>query len=230
MSWRFSRQVHRKETIEAVAGRFVAALRELIAHCQSPEAGGFTPSDFPLVRDIRQEQLNHLLKAEQQLEDLYPLSPAQHGILFHSLYAPDSGVYFFVVSGALRDVDTTAFVEAWQRVLARHTVLRTAFIWQNLDTPLQAIYRRVSLPVSQHDWRGLPEDEQQKSLEAFLREERRKGFDFTKAPLMRLALMRLSEHSYRYCWSFHTLLLDGWSTFQIFKEVFQYYEALRRGN
>ncbi|HET6852592.1 MAG TPA: condensation domain-containing protein, partial [Pyrinomonadaceae bacterium] len=230
MSWRFSRQVHRRETIEAVAGRFVAALRELIAHCQSPEAGGFTPSDFPLARDIRQEQLTQLMKAEEQLEDLYPLSPAQHGILFHSLYAPDSGVYLFVVSGALRgDVDTAAFVEAWQRVLARHTVLRTAFIWQNLDTPLQAVYRRVTLPVSQHDWRGLPEDEQQKSLEAFLREERRQGFDFTKAPLMRLALMRLSEHSYRYCWSFHTLLLDGWSTFQIFKEVFEYYEALQRG-
>jgi microcystin synthetase protein McyA len=59
MVWSYSRAVHRRETIAAVAHRFMQSLQELIAHCQSPEAGGYTPSDFPLAT-INQEQLDKL--------------------------------------------------------------------------------------------------------------------------------------------------------------------------
>ena len=59
MSWAYSEVAHRRETIERVAEDFISALRKIIAHCQSPEAGGYTPSDFPDA-DLSQSELDDL--------------------------------------------------------------------------------------------------------------------------------------------------------------------------
>ncbi len=92
--WSYSENIHRRSTIKAVADEFIEELRKLIAHCRRPEAGGYTPSDFPLAR-IKQSQLDQLVGTNRQVEDIYPLSPMQQGMLFHTLYAPESGMYCF---------------------------------------------------------------------------------------------------------------------------------------
>jgi len=82
------------------------------------------------------------LPVGSQVESIYPLSPMQHGMLFHSLSAPDSGVYFEQLSCELREeVDLEAFRGAWQRVMDRHPILRTAFDWESLDEPVQVVLR-----------------------------------------------------------------------------------------
>src|SRR6476660_9376496 len=102
--------------------------------------------------------------ATRNLEDVYPLSPLQEGILFHSLYAPESGVYVEQLSCALSGpLDADAFARAWRRVVERHAVLRTAFVWKTQKRPLQAVQREVELPLLSEDWSALP---------AALREER----------------------------------------------------------
>jgi non-ribosomal peptide synthase protein (TIGR01720 family) len=65
MSWTYSRQIHRQSTIEELANHFEAALQTLIEHCRRPEAGGYTPSDFPLA-SLNQEQLDKLLARKQR--------------------------------------------------------------------------------------------------------------------------------------------------------------------
>ena len=50
LTWAFSQKFHHAATIRNVASEFLAALRGIIAHCQSPAARGYTPSDFPLAR------------------------------------------------------------------------------------------------------------------------------------------------------------------------------------
>jgi len=55
MSWNYSEELHRPETIERIANQYVECLRELITHCRSEEAGGFTPSDFPVAGMSQQE-------------------------------------------------------------------------------------------------------------------------------------------------------------------------------
>ena len=80
----------------------------------------------------------------------------QKGMLFHTLYAPESGVYFQQTVYTLHgDLDVSAFIRAWQRVVERHPILRTLFLWEQRDKPLQVVRRRVKLPWMQHDWRGL---------------------------------------------------------------------------
>ncbi len=164
------------------------------------------------------------------IEDIYELSPMQQGMLFHTLYAPESGVYFEQLNCTLRgDLNVSAFKQAWQQVVARHPVLRTCFYWEDLDKPLQVVNEQVELPWVEYDWCGLTPTEQQNQLETFLQADRQQDFELNQAPLMRFALMRVQEDTYQFVWSFHHVLIDGWSGSIIFKEVFAFYEALKRG-
>src|SRR5919202_6653184 len=104
--------------------------------------------------------------SSKNIEAAYPLSPMQQGMLFHTLYAPESGMYFEQLSCTLDgNLNVLAFQRAWQQVLDRHPVLRTAFVWENIEKPLQVVGRRVRLPWEEHDWRGLSSVQQQKQLE-----------------------------------------------------------------
>ena len=110
---------------------------------------------------------------KRNIEAIYHLSPMQQGMLFHSLYASESGVYIEQMRCTLRgNLDVVALEQAWQRVLDRHAVLRTAFAWKNLDEALQAVHQRVKLPLEQHDWRALSPIEQKTRLEAFVHQAR----------------------------------------------------------
>jgi amino acid adenylation domain-containing protein/non-ribosomal peptide synthase protein (TIGR01720 family) len=227
--WTYSENLHRQDTIEGLAQSFIEALRSLIAHCQLPEAGCYTPSDFPLAK-LDRPQLDLFLDGLQQVEDIYPLSPVQQGILFHTLYAPESGVYFDQWSCTLQgNLNVLEFERAWQQVVNWHPVLRTAFYWENLDRPLQVVHRQVELPIEQHDWRELSSVKQQAQLEALIQAERKRGFELSQAPLMRLTLIQVAEEAYYFVWSSHHLLLDGWCTPLILKEVLEVYEACLQG-
>jgi hypothetical protein len=164
------------------------------------------------------------------VEQFYPLSPLQEGMLFHSLYAPQAGDYILQFNCVLERLpEVAAFEQAWQSVVDRHTVLRTFFVWEGVKRPIQVVQRQVKLPLEQQDWSGLEKLEQQKQLKTFLLEDRTRGFDLNRAPLMRLVLIRLDKQSYYFIWTHHHLLLDGWSMPLIFREVFETYEALRQG-
>ncbi|HEX6290122.1 MAG TPA: AMP-binding protein, partial [Herpetosiphonaceae bacterium] len=165
-----------------------------------------------------------------QIEDMYPLTPMQRGILFHSLSDARSAVYFQQEGFRLQgDLAPAAFVRAWEHVLTRHAVLRTAFVWEGLDEPVQVVLRQVRLPFEQLDWRAVPRAEQQARLAAFAQADRERGFDLAQAPLMRLTLIRLSDDSYHFIWSRHHLLLDGWSVMLILNEVLRCYAVFQRG-
>lgn len=164
------------------------------------------------------------------IEDFYPLSPMQEGMLFHTLCAPRSGVYITQLSCVIAGrLDAPAFERAWKEAMDRHSVLRTLFVWEDLNNLIQAVQRRVSLPMTHHDWRGLPPVEQESRFEAHRLAERARGFDLSQAPLMRLSLMRLGEDSHRLLWSFHHLLLDGWSASIVLSDVGAFYEAFSQG-
>src|SRR5947209_8080956 len=145
MSFAYGSALHREETIAALAERWVAALAGLVDHCLSPEAGGYTPSDFPLA-GLDQAALDELAAGARDLDDVYPLTPLQQGMLFHSLSAPRAGSYITQFQCDLvGKLDLAAFGAAWQRVVDRHPVLRTGFVWEGTDEPLQVVRRRAAL-------------------------------------------------------------------------------------
>ena len=166
----------------------------------------------------------------KNVSDIYPLTPTQTGMLFHTLQAPGSGVYFeqyvCTLSGSL---DLACFRQAWETALERHAVLRTAFVWEGLDEPLQVVRQKVELPFEYVDWCDLSEVEQHERLEEYIKTDRTRGFDPAKAPLLRLALFQTLPDVHQFVWSFHHVQLDGWSTGLLLEDVFDNYETLQRG-
>jgi amino acid adenylation domain-containing protein/thioester reductase-like protein len=126
------------------------------------------------------------------------------------------------------DIQKPLFEQAWQQAVERHPVLRTAFVWEGLNEPLQIVNREVKLPWIYQDWRGLCSVEQEERLEVFLEADRKQGFQLDQVPLMRCALIQVAEHTFQFVWTHHHLLLDGWSLAILLQEIFDFYEAFRR--
>ena len=225
----YSSNLHRRETAQSLVADLIESLRLLIRQRPTAAAGGLTPADFPLA-DLDQRALERIVAADSHIEDIYPLSPLQQGLLFHSLYDPESGGYFEQLSCTLEgDLNIGAFQRAWQRVVDRHPALRTSFRYENLDKPLQIVHGNVKLPWDVQDWRPLSQAEQEQRLESLLTADRRRGIELTVAPLMRAALVQLADRTFKFVWSHSHLLLDGWSGPLIIQEVVSLYEAFRRG-
>src|SRR6185369_11188814 len=134
---------------------------------------------------------------KDNVEAIYPLSPMQQGLLFHTVYAPESGVYIGQMAVRLDgELNIDALEQAWQRLIARHSSLRTAFVWKRIEEPRQVVHQRVSLNFDRLSWVGFSRSEQATKLQAYLYADRMRGFDLTKAPLMRAALIQLEDNAY----------------------------------
>lgn len=165
------------------------------------------------------------MKAEN-IQDIYELSSIQQGILFHCINDPKSGFYFvqklFTLNGNL---NFAAFDRAWKRVIDRHPSLRTGFYWEDINKPLQVVYQQVKVPIEQQDWRGLDTLEQQQQLNLLMKEDLNRGFDLAQKSQIRLTLVRFSDHAYKFVWSSHFIILDGWSVMFVLDDLIQFYEA-----
>jgi amino acid adenylation domain-containing protein/non-ribosomal peptide synthase protein (TIGR01720 family) len=231
INWTYSSHAYNSDTVEKLAQSYTQAIRSIIEHCQLEDVFGYTPSDFPNAQ-LNQLELDELLAPvkTKKIESIYPLSPMQQGMLFHSLYEPESGVYIEQMTSHLKgNVNVAAFEGAWQKVVDRYSVLRTLFVWENRQAPLQIVLKQVNLPWTNLDWRELSPTEQQQQLSELLQTQRRLGFQFNQAPLMRCTLIKLSEDTYKFIWNHHHILMDGWCLPIIFKEVLSFYEAELRG-
>ena len=175
----YSENIHRRATMEALANNYLAALRALILHCQSPEAGGYTPSDFPLARISQRdldEVLTHLPTEGNRLElaDLYPLTPLQQGLWFHELAAPEAGIYFEAncFSPGGRSRHRRVLRRAWEVVVAGMGFCEPASSGKASISPLQLVHPSVVLPWEVEDWRGSAAGEEPERLRNFLEADR----------------------------------------------------------
>lgn len=163
--------------------------------------------------------------AKTQIEAMYPVAGIQRGMIFHSLLAPRSGVY--VLQDALRlpaTLDREAFWDAWACVIRRHAVFRTLFVRLETDKPVQVVLRDVVLPRVELDWSGLDDSSAEQALVKLLREEQQAGFEFGRAPLMRLHLI-LRPNGWYFVWTRHHVLIDGWSGPLVMRDLMQAYTA-----
>ncbi|MDT5028200.1 MAG: hypothetical protein QOE61_4626, partial [Micromonosporaceae bacterium] len=217
LSWYYSANRHDAQTITRLAGELSTALREIIRHCARPNVGGRTPSDFPLAR-LDQGTVDRI--AGVGVEDIYPLTPMQAGMVFHGLSQGRQGAYFQQISFVLDGVpDSTAFARSWQQTVDRTPVLRSSVEWEDVGEPLQLLHSSAQVPFTYLDWTGLAAAQREARLRSYLDEDR-VGFDLTVAPLMRIALARLSDTEVHVVWTFHHVLLDGWSVFHVLSDVF----------
>ncbi|WP_417903620.1 amino acid adenylation domain-containing protein [Caldimonas brevitalea] len=221
LSWTYSPELHTPEQVASLADDHLQALQALVRHCVDTPPGA-TPSDFPLA-GLAQAELDALPAGD--IEDLYPLSPLQQGLLFHALCNQGDDVYVNQLHGRIAgELEIELFREAWRQATARHAILRTSFHWQREGEPLQIVWREVELPFE-----VLPAPRDAAALATWLAQDRARGFDLSQAPAMRLQLLQGQGGHIDLVWTCHHLLLDGWSSSRLVDEVLARYAALRGG-
>ncbi|MGC7102160.1 non-ribosomal peptide synthase/polyketide synthase [Amycolatopsis lurida] len=215
VSWSYAGARFDAELMTRVAEAFTGALRDLIAHCAEPDAGGATPADFPLVR-LDQTTVDTLLDGGRDVAEVYPLTPMQQGMVFHTVREPDSPAYLEQLLFTLEGVDDVERVaDAFRRVVAESDALRTRVVWDGVEVPLGVVHRTATLPVTTVDLSGVDEG----AFDDLVATDRAAGIDLSAAPLTRVTIARLGGNRVRVLWTFHHALLDGWSTAIVLDEV-----------
>ena len=161
-------------------------------------------------------------------DDRFPLSPIQHGMLYHHLSDPRSDVDLVQVPCELReDLDVDRFLTAWNQVAARHEAFRTRFRWAGVESPVQEVVPHVQLTARVMDWRERTLEEREEAYRELVADDRRHQFDLTEAPAMRFTLVRWADAEWRFLWTLHHLLMDGRSFPLLLCEAFDLYDGRR---
>ncbi|MBK8549759.1 MAG: non-ribosomal peptide synthase/polyketide synthase [Ignavibacteria bacterium] len=233
MNWSYSSLHYEKKTITELIKKYQETLESVITHCIEKQKSDsiYTPSDFGLGAEINYEELDRFLEKpyrgiarKESVQGLYRLSGLQEGMLFHALYDSKAAVYIEQISCDLSGPDLEIFSNSWEHVLRNHSVLRSAFYYDEFSIPVQCVYRDVGMPVTILDYRDMNQEEQKSAIKEYKKSDCQRGFDFKSAPLMRIALLRLSDDRYKMILSAHHILFDGWSNAILMEEFLNIYE------
>ncbi|MGW4808119.1 amino acid adenylation domain-containing protein, partial [Kitasatospora sp. NPDC004272] len=211
--------------VRDLAESWFAVLRALTDHAAAPGAGGRTPSDLPLVA-VGQAEIEEIERgAGGPLTDVLPLTALQRGLLFQAALDPDrSDPYTLQITADLVGaVDRTALEDSLAALLERHPHLGAAFHHRPAGDPVAVLRGGVRVPLAAADLSALAADERAAALDRLAEQERARGFDLSRAPLMRWTLVRLDEDRHRLVWTLHHILVDGWSMPLLVRELLDHY-------
>lgn len=163
------------------------------------------------------------------ISSMYKLSGLQEGMLFHSLFDGQAGSYIEQLDCEMTNVDIASFKKSWDYIFKHHSILRSSFHHEEFSIPVQCVHTAVEVPITVLDYRHIARQDQHKVLEEYRTGDRNKGFDFTVAPLMRLTLIQIDDDRYWMLWTFHHILIDGWSQPVLLNKFLQAYEIIVSG-
>ncbi|HSU49336.1 MAG TPA: amino acid adenylation domain-containing protein, partial [Segetibacter sp.] len=167
-------------------------------------------------------------KRTANISSVYRLSGLQEGMLFHGLFS-EAEAYIEQVCCNISNIHLPIFEESWNYVLKQHSILRSAFFYDEFSVAVQAVYKEVKLPFEVMDYSSLDSVSRDIAVKKYEQAERVKGFEFKEPPLMRISLIKLAPNQYRLVWTSHHLLFDGWSMPIILEELLTTYELLLAG-
>ncbi|WP_255288952.1 non-ribosomal peptide synthetase, partial [Bacillus cereus] len=226
----YSRRQYKRETIEQLANELQESLREIIEHCVTKERAELTPSDITF-KGMTIDVLNRIVQETKHIgdiEDVYPLTPMQKGMLFDSLLNSQSKAYFeqatFDVQGSM---NVKAFVQSLEQLVQRHAIFRTNFMSAWNDEPLQIVYRNRKVDFHYEDLHEMEESSREEWVEKHTNQDRERGFNLAEDALMRMIILRTEEQTYHVIWSFHHILMDGWCIPLVTHEIFETYYAIQ---
>jgi hypothetical protein len=209
-------------TMAALTGHFEFELKRLIAYCSSKKDSEFTPADFT-YKGLSIETIDRLTALYPDLEDLYTLTPMQEGMLFHTGFDHTSHSYFEQTSYRARELDTGLVEKSLNELFKRHDILRTAFVYENIERPVQVVLKERVIDIYFEDIRNITGKENY--IDEFKINDRGRPFDLSRDSLMRVAILRTADTEYEFIWSFHHILMDGWCLGIINTEFFEIYTS-----
>jgi len=209
----------------------IAELSDAVEHSSngsagSAQAGSFASLNLPLVQ-IDRAALEQKLPGVD-IEDFYPLGGLVEEMLYQRLYIGDPAINMVQRVDLEKGINAELYVRTFQLLAERHTILRTSFVWEGLDMPLQIVHRKVTVPVERADWRALSELEQKAKVNEYLEQDAKRGLDLQRAPQFHVCLARVGENDYITIMSLNYMCLEGWSMYLLKYEHAAMYAALLR--
>ncbi len=169
-------------------------------------------------------------RVPEGLEDAYPMTRLQLGMIFHTEQHPDRAVYQNVNTFHIRAAFDTARLRHVLDVLARrHGILRTSFDLAGFSEPVQLVHREVEIPLEVADLSGMPAEAQDAEVDGWMEAERLRPFDWRAAPLIRFHAHVRGPDAFQLGFAEHHSILDGWSVAALLAELFGLYFAADAG-
>ncbi|NER13684.1 hypothetical protein GWK08_09560 [Leptobacterium flavescens] len=160
-----------------------------------------------------------------KIEAIFPLTNMQQGLLFHYLSASHDQGFLHVQCSLKGFLNTSLLEKAWEHTIKRHQVLRTTVHWKNIEKPVQLVHPEKSMNWRYLDWKTYSKEKKEEELSKLKATDREAGTDFEQGPLLNITLIEMEKDVFCLLWPCHHLLLDGWSSNNILKDVFAYYQA-----
>lgn len=184
-----------------------------------------TPSDYG-INSLNMDALQRITEKYGQPAKLYILSPMQKNIFTVSSISNDTSTYYerfsFMLNG---DINGKIMKRAFSAVVETHDVFKTRFISQSINEVVQMVEKmgRPDFEISE-----CVSDEQSEK-EKLIQNDIQQGFDLANGQLIRMRMLKCSNHSYFVLLSFHHIILDGWGITMVLEEIFDSYIKLCNG-
>ena len=210
------------QQMQRLATCMVQALEAVIDHCCQQKHTQYLPIDFPLST-MTPERLN-ALSQDYQIQDLYPTSPLQAGLLYQS--EVDESAYKTQVLLSLKgQLDTQRFRQAWLDVANKYAILRTVFVDNGHGEFEQLVLKKCDI-----DWSLIEFNDENRLTDSEIKqyaiESKRVKFDTKQYTQMRFTLWKIDDDNYKLLWTHHHALIDGWCLSSVFGEVSTRYQQL----
>ncbi|MCX6316090.1 MAG: amino acid adenylation domain-containing protein [Bacteroidetes bacterium] len=196
-------------SVAALLSRYQHNLTAIIDYCCTCQRSVLSPSDL-IFKKLTISQLDHL-QEQAPVQNIYPLTPMQEGLLFQSLVNEESSAYFEQMTYCWEGkLDKQALIRTMQQLADRHEVLRTSFVHQGMSRPLQVVWKHREPVIRFID---LPEQDQASrsaAIVGYQLADRKEGFAISGTELLRLTVLRSAADKYHFIWSHHHILMDGW--------------------
>lgn len=204
-------------------------ISELAGELANGEAGS---TAFEVVLPFSLVSDEDRLRLPEGIEDAYPLSMLQAGMLYHMELLSDRPAYHNACSYQVRATfDAAVFEEAVKRVVARHSALRTSFDLGGYSEPLQLVHQTARMTITVDDLRHLSPGEQDEFLDEFVERQWKTLFDLSRPPLIRVHIHRRTNETFQLTLVECHAVIDGWSLTSTFAEIFTlYFEYLKTGS
>ncbi len=237
LGFSYNKNEYAEETIKKITEIYSCELREIIEHCIEKEATEITPCDTR-AKNMSLEELDSLIETlgkseidKKTIEDIYPLSPMQEGMLFHALLDKNSHAYFEqTVLEIEGELDIDVFEKSLNNIIQKHEVLRTAFVYEGIGKPVQVVLSKRKANISYEDITSIEQERKAEYIEQLKEADRENSFDLTKDTLIRATIIKEAERKYHIVWSFHHIIMDGWCLSLIMKDFFKSYSSIKTGN
>jgi len=209
----------------------IAELARSVERAQAAETDEEAVEEKEFRLNIDKEELARRLPPDADVENIYPLTPFQEHMLFNWLNDPagenEAGVFVTQKVNNVevgRPLDVALAEQAFKMVTEIYPYVRTAFVWEDLETPVQVVYKTVNTHIRYMDWSHMSPRKAEKRVSRFAGDDVREGFDRRKPEVFRITMIRVGKLEYRLIVTVDYMRVDGWSS-NIVQNTFMGYSA-----